>query len=270
MGGRGSRAGGAGGAGGGLGGLFAATPNANGGVTITPNGGNATPPLNAQALAAGGTGGSDVKTHTTYFTPADYAIVSGGVVTDGYRMSPRSGTMQVVGYYNTGDYYNINTELRELSDGKRRSLTPKTQRVVDAMDRNMRPLNAPIDTVRWTDGKAIAANLGMKGATKQQIINRLAQADAVKTKSDYTSSSWDPKQNAVAGSAGRDVRLDMHYAKGAMAQFSPTRKEGEMVGARNAPQRYANARFERALVYNARSKRQYYDNILVVDVYVDQ
>lgn len=244
------------------------TQNANGTATITPN--TVTPPLNAQAMAAGGTGGSDVKTHTTYFTPADYAIVSGGVVTDGYRMSPRSGTMQVVGYYNTGDYYNINTELRELADGKRRSLTPKTQRVVDAMDRNMRPLNAPIDTVRWTDGKAIAANLGMKGATKQQIINRLAQADAIKSKSDFTSSSWDPKQNAVAGTAGRDVRLDMHYAKGAMAQFSPTRKEGEMVGARNAPQRYANARFERALVYNARSKRSYYDNILVVDVYVDQ
>ena len=273
MGGRGSRAGGAGGAGGGLGGLgglFAATPNAGGGVTITPNGGgNVTPPLNAQALAAGGTGGSDVKTHTTYFTPADYAIVS-NMVSDGYRWSSRQNKMVPVGYYQTSDYANINGELRDLGDGTRKALTPKTQKVVDAMDRNMRPLNDKIDTVRWTDQTAIAANLGMKGATRQQIINRLAQSDAVKVKSDYTSSSWDPKQNAVAGSAGRNVRLDMHYAKGAMVQFSPTRKEGEMVGARNVPQRYANARMERALVTNARTGARYYDNILVVDVYVDQ
>ena len=266
MGGRGTRAGGMGGGmGGGIGGAFNVTPSAGGGVTITPN-----QNANAAQIANAGGGVSDVNTHTTYFTPADYAIVSGAVVTDGYRRSPRSGTMQVVGYYNTGDYYNINTELRELSEGTRRNLTSQTQKVVDAMDRNMRPLNAPIDTVRWTDGRALAANLGMKGATKQEIINRLAQADAIKSKSDYTSSSWDAKQNAVAGTAGRDVRLDMHYAKGAMAQFSPTRKEGEMVGARGKPQRYANARFERALVYNARTKRQYYDTVLVVDVYVDE
>lgn len=262
MGGRGARATtGFGGGGGGLGGVTV-TPNAGGGVTITP-------PMNAQALAAGGAGVSDASTHTTYFSPADYATVS-PMVTDGYRISPRTGQLVPVGYYQTGDYANINGELRDLANGKISKLSPQTQKVVDAMDRNMRPLNAPVDSVRWTDMTAIRDNLGMsRGATKQDIVNRLAGGDIIGTKSDYTSSSWDPKANAVAGAAGRFVKIDYHYAKGAKVQFSPTRKEGEMVGARGTAQRFANARVQRMLVTNAKGGRRY-ANVLVVDCYVDQ
>lgn len=60
----------------------------------------------------------------------------------------------------------------------------------------------------------------------------------------------------------------MHYSKGAMAQFSPTRKEGEMVGARGKPQRFENARMERVLAQNARTGNRYV-NALVIDCYVD-
>lgn len=263
MGGRGSsaarRGGGAGGA------AFTITPNANGGVTITPN---AQQNQNAATLAGGGSGISDTNSHTTYFTPADRAIV-GNNNTDGYRISPRTGQRVPVGYYQTGDYANINGELRDLASGKRTSLTPQTQKVVDAMDRNMRPLNNAIDTVRWTDTSALADNLGMKGASKQQIINRLRNGDITGTKADYTSSSWDARGNAVAGIAGRNVRVDMHYAKGAMAQFSPTGKEAEMVGARNSTPRFANARIERVVAQNQRYGNRYVD-ALVVDCYIDK
>ena len=268
MGGRGARA--AGGGGGALGGgAFTVTPNAGGGVTITPNQ-QANP--NAQNVAAAGSGVSDTNTHTTYFTPADMATVSGAYVTDGYRMSPRSGTMQVVGYYNTGDYANINGELRDLGNGRRTSLSPKTQKVVDAMDRNMRPLNNDIDSVRWTDMDAIRSNLGMpRHATMQDIVNRLQNGDVVGRKTDYTSSSWDPSQNAVAGQAGRFVKVEMHYKAGAMAQFSPTRKEGEMVGARDKDQRFANGRIQRMMVTAQKGGRQInrMADVLVVDCYVD-
>ena len=270
MGGRGATGarGAAGGAlgGGGGGGAFTITPNANGGVTITPN---QQPNPNPQNIAAAGSGVSDTNTHTTYFTPADMATVSGGIVTDGYRMSPRSHTMQAVGYYNTGDYANINGELRDLGNGKIKSLSPKTQKVVDAMDRNMRPLNNDIDSVRWTDMNAIRSNLGMsRHATMDDIVNRLKGGDIVGRKTDYTSSSWDAKQNAVAGGAGRFVMIDMHYKKGAMVEFSPTRKEGEMVGARDKDQRFSNARVERMLVKNARGGRVMAD-VLRMDCYVD-
>lgn len=243
-----------------LGGGFSVTQNANGTATITPN-------PNAQTLTNSGSGISDTNSHTTYFTPADMAIVS-NMNTDGYRLSPRTGKMVPVGYYQTGDYANINGELRDLGTGKRQKLTTQTQKVVDAMDRNMRPLNNDIDTTRWTDLNAISDNLGMRGASRQQIINRLQGGDITAVKNDYTSSSWNAKANTVAGHAGRNVRIDMHYKKGALAQFSPTRKEGEMVGARGKTQRFSNARVERTLVHNAATGNRYMD-VLVVDCYVD-
>ena len=263
MGGRGSSSARGGGLGGGGGGAFTVTQNADGSATITPNAQN-------QAQFAGtGSGVSDVNTHTTYFTPADYAIVS-DMNSDGKAFAQRSGDWVPVGYFQTGYYSNVNSELRDLANGRRQSLTAPTQKVVDAMDRNMRPLNGPMDSVRWTDTRAIADNIGLPThASVSQIINRLTGNDVVSTKSDYTSSSWNPKDNAVAGNAGRYVKLDMHYAKGAKVAFSPTRKEGEVVGARNTPQRYSNARVERMLVSNTRGRHQYAD-VLVVDVYVDQ
>ena len=263
MGGRGASAGarGAGGIGG-AGGAFTVTTNAGGGVTITPN-------ANAQnpQFAGAGSGISDVNSHTTYFTPADKAIVSDDL-TDGMAIAQRSGRMVPVGYYQTGYYSNVNSELRDLSNNRRSSLTPQTQTVVDAMDRNMRPLNAPMNTVRWTDTRALADNIGMPGANNQQIIRALTGRDVSRVKADYTSSSWDAKANAVAGQAGRNVRIDMHYQRGAMGQFSPTRKEGEFVGARNTVQRFSNARVERVLQQNARYGNRYVD-VLVVDCYVD-
>ncbi len=262
MGGRGASAGARGGGLGGAGGAFTVTQNANGGVTITPNAQNQT-----QSFAGAGSGVSDVQSHTTYFTPADYATVS-NMPSDGYAFAQRSGKYVPVGYFQTGYYSNVNSELRDLANGNRRSLTPQTQKVVDAMDRNMRPLNAPMDSVRWTDTTALADNIGMRGASKSQIISRLSQSDAIAPKHDYTSSSWNPKDNAVAGNAGRFVRMDMHYAKGAKVAFSPTRKEGEVVGARGANHRYSNARIERTLVQNTQGRRQYAD-VLVVDVYID-
>ena len=268
MGGRGARGVRAARAGGIGGGAFTVTPNAGGGVTITPNA-NAQNNANPQNIAGAGSGISDVNSHTTYFTPADMLTVS-GLNSDGQRLSPRSGTMQNIGYYNTGDYYNINTELRDMANGRRSKLTPETQKVVDAMDRNMRPLNGAIDTVRWTDEKTLASNLGLRrGASRSDIINALSGQDITRVKSDYTSSSWDPKKNAVAGSAGRYVLQNMHYAKGAMAEFSPTRKEGEMVSARNTAQRFSTPRVQRMLVTNARGGRQMAD-VLVLDVYIDK
>lgn len=264
MGGRGSRSARGGGLGG-AGGAFTVTQNANGGVTITPNAQNQN---QNQNFAGAGSGISDVNTHTTYFTPADYAIVT-RADTDGNAIAQRSGRSVPVGYYQTGYYANVNSELRDLAAGKRNSLSTPTQHVVDAMDRNMRPLNAPLNSTRWTSTEALADNIGMKGASSRQIINRLSTQDAIKIKDDYTSSSWDPSANAVAGHAGRNCRIDLHYAKGAKVQFSPTRKEGEVVGARNTPQRFANARYERVLVQN-KATGNYYDTVLVVDCYVDQ
>lgn len=265
MGGRGATAGGRGaGLGGVGGGAFTVTTNANGSATITPNA-NA---QNAQNFTGGGSGISDVNTHTTYFTPADYAIVS-DMNTDGYAIAQRSGKYVPVGYFQTGYYSNVNSELRDLANGKRQSLTPQTQKVVDAMDRNMRPLNAPMDSVRWTDTTALADNIGLsKNATSKQIINRLTGNDVVSVKNDYTSSSWNPADNAVAGNAGRYVMQKMHYSTGAKVAFSPTRKEGEVVGARGVAQRYSNARTQRMLVQNTKGRSQYAD-VLVVDVYVD-
>lgn len=262
MGGRGASAGARGvGIGGGGGGAFSTTQNANGSVTITPN-------ANAQNFTGGGSGVSDVNTHTTYFTPADYATVSDRP-SDGYAFAQRNGKWSPVGYFQTGYYSNVNSELRDLANGNRRSLTPQTQKVVDAMDRNMRPLNAPMDSVRWTDTKALADNIGLPtSASKGQILNRLSQGDVISTKSDYTSSSWNPKDNAVAGNAGRYVKMEYHYAQGAKVAFSPTRKEGEVVGARDTAQRYSNGRIQRMRVQNARGRDQYAD-VLVVDVYVD-
>ena len=263
MGGRGASAGARGaGIGGGAGGAFTVAQNPNGGVTITPNA------QNQAQFAGGGSGISDVNTHTTYFTPADYATVS-DMPSDGYAFAQRSGKYVPVGYFQTGYYSNVNSELRDLANGRRQSLTPQTQKVVDAMDRNMRPLNAPMDSVRWTDTKALADNIGLSThASSRQIMNRLSQGDVISTKSDYTSSSWNPADNAVAGNAGRYVKMNYHYAQGAKVAFSPTRKEGEVVGARNTAQRYSNARTQRMLVSNTGGRRTYAD-VLVVDVYVD-
>ena len=265
MGGRGASAGARGaGVGGAVGAAFTVTTNANGGVTITPNA-NA---QNAQNFAGAGSGISDVNSHTTYFSPADYATVS-DMPSDGYAFAQRNGKWSPVGYFQTGYYSNVNSELRDLANNKRKSLTPQTQKVVDAMDRNMRPLNAPMDTVRWTDTAALADNIGLSTkATMRQIVNRLAGNDVVSVKNDYTSSSWNPKDNAVAGNAGRFVKMEYHYAQGAKVAFSPTRKEGEVVGARATAQRYSNGRIQRMLVQNARGRSQYAD-VLVVDVYVD-
>lgn len=268
MGGRGASAiaRGLGGGGGGGGNAFTITQNANGGATITP-----TPqqPANAQQLTGGGSGVSDANTHTTYFTPADRAIV-GPDNTDGYRVSARTGKLVPVGYYQTGDYYNVNTELRNVANGKQSKLSPQTQKVVDAMDRNMRPLNKAQDSERWTDMAAISDNLGMPGASKKQIISALSQNDITRTKTDYTSSSWDTSKNVMPGAAGRYVKVKMHYAQGALVQYSPTRKEGEMVGARNKPQRFSHAREERMRIVNPRTGKNEVTNVLVVDCYVDQ
>ena len=256
MGGRGARSGG--GAGGG--GLGSATiPQA--GATIP------TPPPGAGALAGAGSGVSDVNSHTTYFTPADMAIVDGSN-TLGRRYSARNGMMNNIGYYNTGDYYNINTGLRN-ANGDRTKLNKETLTVVDAMDRNMRPLNKAMDTVRWTSTDAIGSNLGMSGASNQQIINALKRGDIALPKMDYTSSSWDTSKNTVNGAGGRFVKINMHYSKGALGQFSPTGMEGEFVGARGVTQRFSNARMETVHMFNARTGRSVSANCLVVDCYVN-
>lgn len=257
MGGRGAKSGG-GGAGGGLG--SATIPQAGATIPTPPGAG-------AGALTGAGSGVSDVNSHTTYFTPADTAIVNGSN-TLGMRYSVRNGQMNNVGYYNTGDYYNINTDLRN-AQGDVTKLNPTTRTVVDAMDRNMRPLNKPMDTVRWTSTEALAGNLGMPGASTQRIINALRGGDISQIKDDYTSSSWDTSKNTVNGAGGRFIKLDMHYAKGAMGQFSPTGKEGEFVGARGTRQRFSNARMENVNMYNARTGRSGNVNCLVVDCYVD-
>lgn len=256
-----------GGAGGGGGGAFTVTPNAGGGVTITPNANNNNNNNNNnQQFTGAGSGVSDTNTHTTYFTPADKAIVSNDV-TDGFDFSVRSGQYVPRGYYQTGYYANVNSGLRDLANGRSRRLDPHVKTIVDAMDRNMRPLNNDMDTTRWTDLRALSDNLGMRGASERAIINRLAGGDIISTKHDYTSSSYNANANTVAGQAGRNVRLDYHYSKGAMGQFSPTRKEGEFVGARDVDQRYSNARVERTLQKNAIRGNRYVD-VLVVDVYV--
>lgn len=261
MGGRGASAGRGGGFGG-AGGGFTMTPNAGGGVTITPNPNQQN--ANAQNIPAAGSGVSDVNSHTTYFTPADAAIVS-NQVTDGFAIAQRSGKVVPVGYYQTGYYANVNSELRDMAAGKRKSLTPETQKVVDAMDRNMRPLNAPMDAVRWTSEDAVADNIGLKGASRSRIISSLAKQDAVKVKDDYTSCSWRAADNTVAGQGGRNALIKLHYSKGAVGQFSPTGKEGEFVGARGVAQRFSNARME--TVWNPKLMRNV--TVLTVDCYVD-
>ena len=101
MGGRGASAGARGAGVGGAVGAFTVTTNANGGVTITPNAQNA---QNAQNFAGAGSGISDVNSHTTYFTPADYATVSDRN-TDGYAIAQRSGKYVPVGYFQNGRSY---------------------------------------------------------------------------------------------------------------------------------------------------------------------
>ena len=189
MGGRGSRSARGGGLGG-AGGAFTVTQNANGGVTIVPNAQN-----QQTQFDGGGSGVSDVNTHTTYFTPADYAIV-GPTLTHGKDFAQRSGDYVPVGYYQTGYYSNVNSELRDMANGRRSALTSNTKAVVDAMDRNMRPLNKAMDSTRWTDTTALADNIGMPGASKSQIIRALTGREVTRTKADYTSSSWDAKANA--------------------------------------------------------------------------
>lgn len=262
MGGRGTRSGG-------LtrgGNAFTITQNANGTVTITPPPNQQTP---QQVQFAGSNPGvSDVNTHTTYFSPADYAIVSNMPV-DGYAISSRSGQVVPVGYYQTGYYANINTEMRDLDKGKIKALTPQTKKVADALDRNMRPANKDIDSVRWTSMDAIADNVGMRGASGSQIIAAMKNKDVVARKADYTSSSWKAQDNTVAGQAGRNVLVKMHYSKGAMIQFSPTRKEGEMLGARGTKQRFSNPRYETITMKNARAGNRTV-NAFVIDCYVDE
>lgn len=249
------------------GGAAVFTVNPGGGATILPN--IQAQSQNAQNFTGAGSNISDTNTHTTYFTPEDRRIL-GNDNTDGFGISPRTGQRVPVGYYQTGYYANVNGELRDVADGKARRLTPKTQKVVDTMDKNMHPLNNDIDTVRWTTSAEIANHLGMKGASQSQIINALSSGDITGTKADYTSSSWKSSDNAVAGIAGRNVQVKMHYKKGAMAQFSPTGMEAELVGARNSKPRYSNARMETVVQHNKRYGTARKVNVMVVDCYIDK
>ena len=162
-------------------------------------------------------------------------------------------------YFQSSNAFDINEALRVVArDGgdERAELEKRLRRIksdadvqetlktIDAMDRNMKPLNKNIRVVRLADNEYLHAVLNACGVNTNGIWGKLRDADTlanIKSKivgakifeHGYMSTTYNLSLDDSAF-RGRPVKLDMDVSKGTKAMFSPTNDESEMVLARKS------------------------------------
>lgn len=195
---------------------------------------------------------SDVDSRTTYMSDKDREQVGGSS-----NWESR--------YFQSSNSFRLNRALREGAmegdESVQDSLKAyfgrnweKQLKTVEAMDRNMRPLNKDINVVRLADEGYLASILksfNIDNAIKERLIdgagswggsfrqsdvdelNRyLRNNDVVITEPSYMSTTYNTSLSDSAFSR-RMVKLELSVKAGRKAMFSPTGEESEMVLARN-------------------------------------
>lgn len=194
---------------------------------------------------------SDVDSRTTPISDEDKAILKNGSN----------------GYFQTANAFMINKAIRQsqkeriplvdaleyqyrqygYSTQQSEEKAQKALKVIDAMDRNMHPLDRDINVVRMTTNKWLRTLLQKIGAYDSELKNvstdflhnivskRLDKINNILSKNDVTyydqafnSATYNLKMDDQAFN-GRPVRIEYVGTKGTNAMFSPTGKESEVV-----------------------------------------
>ena len=198
---------------------------------------------------------SDVESRTTEVSPEALAQLNGQVNFRG-------------GYFQSALSWNINKALRDsydqgisvgdalskssfVSDDMKESML----KTIETMDRNMKPLNADVESTRLVDHnyfKRITQGLGLsedtlKGLYEDVIMGTVKDGDALKQlkealtgmkicENGYISTCLDPNLTNLISTIknGKHVKIELSISKGTKAMFSPTKLEDELVVDRHA------------------------------------
>lgn len=169
---------------------------------------------------------SNADSKFTMMTDEDIAILSGLIE------PPPGGYFQV----GAGGSYSINSALRkgDISD-----LSASNKRIINVMDRNMKPLDKDIDVIRFV-GKGYLLSLGVDKNLIMNVLGgdevslaRLRHTVFKQTISEKGFMSTTYNQNlddsAFAGRFDRICRINLKCKKGNKVLFSPSKVESEMV-----------------------------------------
>lgn len=124
------------------------------------------------------------------------------------------------GYFQTGNSFDLNEKLR---NGK--PLSDKNKKVVDALDRNMKPSTKDIQVNRMVGESFLRDQLGIHSdADLQKAVGKVTVCKA------YSSTSYDMSENVFSS---RNVSLKINAPKGTKMLISPTGEEAEILLGRN-------------------------------------
>ena len=186
---------------------------------------------------------SDVDSRTTPMSDEDKKQVSSDFGTS-YFQTSNSFTINEI-LRNTDNDDNLLQNLREEYTFTK---ADKVYETIQAMDRNMQPLNDSIKVVRLADMDYITSVLQACGVDiSVNAFGEMRYSDVVNSINDiknnvigatiyekgYMSTTYNTSLSDSAFT-GRPVKLEMDVPKGAKAMFSPTGEESELVVARNS------------------------------------
>ena len=202
---------------------------------------------------------SHVDTRTTPMSAEDIKQVSGDWST---------------GYFQTGTSFGINKSLRRVAeegvsldkalDDRFGRDVNEIKKTIEAMDRNMHPIDKDMKLVRLVDSNytdKLFKSLGVSDEIRKAVNNMTLRGSLGAEQDKYLSELKEKLVGAhvqepsymscshdlqLKGSAfkSRRVALDIEAPKGTMGMFSPTRQEAEFVLARNSGYHITNIRFD--------------------------
>lgn len=185
----------------------------------------------ASTSTSGGDNGavSDVRTKTTPMSDEDKEIVA------------PSDWLSSGGYFQTSNSFRINDKLRKAAMGGDQSILQDP--VVQAMDRNMSPVNADFKAVRMVDDRWFDSLMKQAGMTEfsRSSIMRMSDDQFNWFKSQlvggsfnenaYASMSYNIRDNVFTH---RTVQAEVTVKQGTHGMFSPTGEEAEFVLSRTS------------------------------------
>ena len=136
------------------------------------------------------------------------------------------------GYFQTSHSFHLNEKLRKAKDGDLSHLSEADRKLVDTLDKNMKPCTRDIKVTRMVGDSFLREQLGLKldldgNVDEKSLKNAAGKVTVCKA---YSSTSYDIGDNVFTS---RNVKLNINAPKGSKMLVSPTGKEAEILLARN-------------------------------------
>jgi 8-oxo-dGTP pyrophosphatase MutT (NUDIX family) len=135
-------------------------------------------------------------------------------------------------YFQSGNAFLLNKALRKAPDGDLSRLSDSDKKLVETLDKNMKPSTRDIKVTRMVGDSFLRDQLGLRldnegNVDESSLKNAVGKVTVCKS---YSSTSYDMGENVFKS---RNVKLNINAPKGSKMLVSPTGEEAEILLARN-------------------------------------